>query len=79
MNSTPKSRPRTHFTTQLAVRLLLPVDGNDQSEPVDVHAVVVRRTEISSATQDASRFELALFFTALEGDAKDRITRFLER
>lgn len=65
--------------TQLAVRLLLPVEGNGQAEPVDVKAVVVRRTEISSATQDASRFELALFFTGLEDDAKDRIARFLDR
>ena len=65
--------------TQLAVRLLLPIKGNGQAEPVDVRAVVVRRTEIPSATQDASRFELALFFTGLEGDAKDRIKRFLDR
>ncbi len=65
--------------TQLAVRLLLPIEGNGQAEPVDVRAVVVRRTEIPSATQDASRFELALFFTGLEGDAKDRIKRFLDR
>jgi hypothetical protein len=35
--------------------------------------------EIPSATQDASRFELALFFTGLEDDAKDRIKRFLNR
>ncbi len=65
--------------TQLAVRLLLPVEGNGQAEPVDVKAVVVRRTEISSGTQDASRFELALFFTGLEDDAKGRIARFLDR
>ena len=65
--------------TQLAVRLLLPIDGNGRSEPVDVKAVVVRRMEIPSSTQDASRFELALFFTGLEDDAKDRITRFLDR
>jgi hypothetical protein len=65
--------------TRLAVRLLLPTGGNGQSEPVDVQAVVVRRNEIRSATQDDSRFELALFFTGLEGDARDRITRFLDR
>ena len=65
--------------TQLAVRLLLPIEGNDQSELVDVKAVVVRREEISSATRDESRFELALFFTGLEADAKDRIARFLDR
>jgi len=65
--------------TQLAVRLLLPIDGNGQTEPVDVRAVVVRRNEIASATSDESRYELALFFTGLEGDAKDRIRRFLDR
>ncbi len=65
--------------TRLAVRLLLPIDGNGQTEPIDVKAVVVRRTEIPSATQDGSRFELALFFTGLEGDARDRIMRFLDR
>ena len=65
--------------TRLAVRLMLPIDGNAQTEPVDIKAVVVRRTEIPSATQDESRFELALFFTDLEGDARDRITRFLDR
>jgi hypothetical protein len=65
--------------TQLAVRLLLPIDGNGESEPVNVKAVVVRRMEIPSATQDASRFELALFFTGLEDDARDRIKRFLNR
>jgi len=65
--------------TQLAVRLLLPIEGNGQSEPVDVKAVVVRSNEIASATQVESRFELALFFTGLEADAKDRIARFLDR
>lgn len=65
--------------TQLAVRLLLPVDGNEQAEPVDVEAVVVRRSEIPSATSDGLRYELALFFTGLDGDARERIGRFLER
>ncbi len=65
--------------TQLAVRLLLPIAGNGQTEPVDVKAVVVRRNEIASSTSGESRYELALFFTGLESDAKDRIRRFLER
>jgi hypothetical protein len=65
--------------TQLAVRLMLPIEGNGQSEPVDVKAVVVRSNEIASATQDESRFELALFFTGLKTDARDRIARFLDR
>jgi hypothetical protein len=65
--------------TRLAVRLQLPMDGNGQTEAVDIHAVVVRRQEIPSATQDASRFELALFFAELEDDTRDRIARFLDR
>jgi c-di-GMP-binding flagellar brake protein YcgR len=65
--------------TQLAVRLMLPKDGNGQSEPVDIKAVVVRSNEIDPATQSKSRFELALFFTGLEADAKDRIARFIDR
>ncbi len=65
--------------TQLAVRLMLPVDGNGRTETVDVNAVVVRRNELPSATSDDLRYELALFFTGLESDAKDRISRFLER
>ena len=65
--------------TRLAVRLELPVDGNGHSEPVDVEAVVVRRTEIESHTQEETRYELALFFTHLEGDTKDRLARYLDR
>jgi len=65
--------------TQLAVRLQLPTDGNGQTEVVDVRAVVVRRIEIPSATQSASRYELGLFFTGLEDDSRNRIERFLSR
>lgn len=65
--------------TRLAVRLDLPLDGGDRTEPVDVQAVVVRRQEVPSATQNGPRFELALFFTAIEDDARERIARFLDR
>ena len=65
--------------TRLAVRLELPIDGNGQTEPVDIQAVVVRRKEIASATQEAPRFELALFFTALDDDTRDRLARYLDR
>jgi len=65
--------------TRLAVRLELPINGNGQSEPVDIQAVVVRRKEIASMTQREPRYELALFFTALEDDTRDRLARFLDR
>jgi PilZ domain len=62
--------------TRLAVRLQLPNGG--RTETVDVHAVVVRRTELASSS-GAPRFELGLFFTGLNDDAKERLTRFLAR
>ena len=65
--------------TRLAVRLELPIAGNGQSDPVDVQAVVVRRQEIPSATQEEPRYELALFFTSLEDDTRDRLARYLNR
>lgn len=65
--------------TRLAVRLELPIHGNGESKPVDIEAVVVRREQIASTTQDAPRYELALFFTALEDDARDRLARYLDR
>ena len=65
--------------TRLAVRLQLPIDGNGQTESVDIRAVVVRRQEIPSATQNEPRYELALFFAELEEDSRDRIARFIDR
>jgi hypothetical protein len=65
--------------TRLAVRLELPVDGNGHSDPVDIEAVVVRRKEIASLTHEGPRYELALFFTSLEDDTKQRLARYLDR
>ena len=65
--------------TRLAVRLQLPMNGDNNIAPVDVEAVVVRRIEMASATQDAPRYELALFFTSLDDDAKRRIDQYLDR
>src|SRR5258705_4357435 len=58
--------------TRLAVRLMLP-DGS-RVEALDVEAVVVRRTELPSAS-GAARFELGLFFTGLSADARSRLAR----
>lgn len=65
--------------TRLAVRLQLPLNGNGRVAPVDVEAVVVRRIEMKSTTSDDPRYELALFFTSLDDDAKQRISEFLDR
>jgi len=64
--------------TRLAVKLLLPDDGRSGSngDAVDVEAVVVRRKKLSSAT-GANRFELALFFTSMSDNDRERLARFL--
>ena len=62
--------------TRLAVRLLLPNGG--RVETLDIEAVVVRRMELASSS-GAARFELGLFFTGLNDDARARLARFLAR
>jgi len=62
--------------TRLAVRLQLPDGGRAQT--LDVHAVVVRRTELASSS-GAPRFELGLFFTGMSDDGKERLASFLAR
>jgi cytidylate kinase len=62
--------------TRLAVRLQLP--NGSRAETLDVHAVVVRRTELASSS-GAARFELGLFFTGMSDEAKERLARFLAR
>ena len=64
--------------TRLAVRLMLPLQACNDSEPLDLEAVVVRQQEVKSATGGDPRFELALFFTGLENGDKERLSRFLE-
>lgn len=63
--------------TRLAVRLFLP-DGSAKPAPLDVEAVVVRRKKLPSVS-GGSRFELALFFTAMDDLARQRLARFLAR
>lgn len=62
--------------TRLAVRLQLPSGAG--FDPIDLEAVVVRRSELSSISGNA-RFELALFFTSMNDDARERLARFLAR
>ena len=65
--------------TRLAVRLLLPASGGPESGggPVDVEAVVVRRTPLASAVGNDGRYELALFFTHVEDEQRERLQEYL--
>jgi len=65
--------------TRLAVRLMLPLGAGDppQLEPLDVEAVVVRREERTSAAGE-KHYELALFFTGMADEARERLASFVE-
>jgi len=65
--------------TRLAVRLMLPLGEGDppELEPLDVEAVVVRREETNSASGEP-QFELALFFTGMDDEARKRLASFVE-
>ena len=64
--------------TQVAVRLMLPGGNGDAApHPLDLDAVVVRREPLPPATNGEARFKLALFFTGVDDDARDRLTSFL--
>lgn len=60
--------------TRLAVRLLLPARGR-AAEPLDLSAVVVRRTRLS--TSEENGFELALLFSPLTDVQRERLGEFL--
>jgi hypothetical protein len=61
--------------TRLAVRLFLPEKHADARDAaLDVDAVVVRREK---AERDPGAFELALLFTSLSEQQRDRLARFL--
>ena len=64
--------------TRLGVTLQLPDQESDAVSDVDVEAVVVRRIEMKSATNDQPRYELALFFTSIDEMAKARLRRYLD-
>ena len=73
--------PSRKMMTRLAVRLMLPARDIRPGqiaklEPLDVSAVVVRRKKLASIT-NRDRFELALLFTALGPEQRDRISQFL--
>jgi PilZ domain len=62
--------------TRLAVRLQLP--NGAIPETVEVEAVVVRRRKLASSSSNG-RFELALFFTAMSDDTRERLALYLAR
>ena len=64
--------------TQLSVRLdLSPQPDSEENGMLEVDAVVVRRNPLRSPTTGESRYELALFFTGLTDDQRERIAGFL--
>ena len=62
--------------TRLAVRVMLP-DGRGEVTPLELSAVVVRRVAVASVS-GTPRFELALFFPALDQEQRRRLTEFIE-
>jgi hypothetical protein len=62
--------------TRLAVRLLLPTDESAEPAPLDIQAVVVRRQQLP-AINGHPRYDLALFFTHLTSQTRERLRYFL--
>lgn len=65
--------------TRLAVRLMLPLGGGDppELEPLEVEAVVVRREKKVSESGE-SQYELGLFFTGMDDEARKRLETFVD-
>lgn len=67
--------------TRLAVRLMLPLGegpARNVEGEVEAEAVVVRRRQLSARANNP-RYELALFFTRLDPQARKLLERYLER
>lgn len=64
--------------TRLAVRLLLPAREADRerAEPIDLAAVVVRHKRLL-AHPEGERHELALLFTSMSPEQRDRLAHYL--
>ena len=63
--------------TRLAVQLMLPEgDTAGNITPLELEAVVVRREEVPAVNGDP-RYDLALFFTNVDDDARARINAYL--
>ena len=60
--------------TRLAVRLMLPVDG--ETRPVDLEAVVVRREEFNNHGGEP-RYEFALYFTNVAETTRRQLEAYL--
>ena len=57
--------------------MMLPIEPT-APEPIAAEAVVVRHRSIDSAT-NGDRFELALFFTKMNDDAREKLETYLAR
>ena len=62
--------------TRLAVRLMLHLQPCNDTDALDLEAVVVRQKELASANGKA-RYELALFFTGLDTRTRERLAAYL--
>lgn len=63
--------------TRLAVRLMLPRDGSEDVEPIEIEAVVVRGERVAPAGNGDARFELALYFTKLSAEARAKLVAYI--
>ena len=67
--------------TRLAVRLMLPSEGGGpaaETEPIELEAVVVRRDK-SNGSGGGPRYDLALYFTGVNEQAKGQLQRYLDQ
>ena len=63
--------------TRLAVRLMVPTGDNGDTRGLDIEAVVVRRRKIDDSNGGEPRFELGLFFTKIDDEARAEIGRLI--
>ena len=64
---------------KLLVSLELPgADGNGGADPIECEGVVVR-TEAVECERDGPEYQVAIFFTHLDEEVRDRISQYVER
>lgn len=63
--------------TQLAIRLMLPLDGVGEPRALDIEAVVVRREPSNGTASGEPSYRLGLFFSRLDPETRGRLERFL--
>jgi c-di-GMP-binding flagellar brake protein YcgR len=63
--------------TRLAVRLMVPTGNNGDTRGLEIEAVVVRRREILEGNGGEPRYELGLYFTRMDDEARAEISRLI--